>query len=103
MNIHIHIHQDSDKIIELLTQIIKNQKTMAQTLDEILADVTEEGTQIDSLVALTAGIKAQLDSVLAGVLTPEQQAKVDAIFTAVESNKTKVVDAINANDSDPNT
>lgn len=76
---------------------------MAQTLDQILTDVTDEGTQIDSLVALTAGIKAQLDEVLAGALTPAQQEKVDAIFAAVENNKGKVVDAINANDSDPNT
>ncbi len=70
---------------------------MAQTLDDVLADVTDEKTQIDSLAALTTGLKAQLDAVLAGALTPAQQAKVDAIFTAVDANKAAVVTAINAN------
>ena len=70
---------------------------MAQSLDDVLADVTDEKTQIDSLTTLTAGLKAQLDAVLAGSLTPEQQAKVDAIFAAVETNKKAVVDSINAN------
>jgi hypothetical protein len=67
------------------------------TLDEVLADVTEESTVIDSLATLTAGIKTQLDAALKGALTLEQQAKVDAIFAAVEANKKKVADAITAN------
>lgn len=68
-----------------------------KSLDDVLADVADESTQIDGLSTLTSGIKAQLDAVLAGSLTPAQQAKVNAIFDAVEANKHKVVDAINAN------
>lgn len=70
---------------------------MARTLDDVLADVTAERSQIDSLAQLTTGLKEQLDAVLAGALTPEQQAKVDAIFEGVESNKAAIVLAINAN------
>jgi hypothetical protein len=68
-----------------------------KSLDDVLADVQDESTQIDGLSTLTSGIKAQLDAVLAGSLTPAQQAQVNAIFDAVEANKHKVVDAINAN------
>lgn len=71
------------------------------TLDEVLADVQAEKTQVDSLVALTTGIKKQLDDLLAGKLTPQDQAKVDAIFGAVQANRQEVVDAINANTPKP--
>lgn len=67
------------------------------TLDEILTTVTAEDTAIDSLIVLVQGLKAQLDSVLAGNLTPEQQAKVDAIFAAVTDNPDRIQAAIDAN------
>lgn len=67
------------------------------TLDQVLQDVTDESTLDDSIITLLTGIKAQLDAVLAGGLTPEVQAKVDAIFTAAEANKAKVAAAIAAN------
>lgn len=73
------------------------------TLDETLAKVTETRGRINSLTALTAGIKARLDEILAGALTPEQQAKVDAVFAEVDAAKDDVDTAINANDDDPNT
>lgn len=75
----------------------KKEKIMAKTLEEVLADVKSEATVDDSLIALTSGLKAQLDAVLAGNLTPDQQAEVDAIFDAAESNKAKVADAVTAN------
>lgn len=81
---------DFDRIIEILN-------IMANTLDDVLKDVTDESTLDDSIIALLTGIKAQLDSVLAGGLTPAQQAKVDAIFSGLEANKAKVSAAITAN------
>lgn len=92
------------RIIELLLlinrkldYIIGKEIKMENTLDATLADVQSESTVIDGLITLTAGIKSQLDAVLAGALTPDQQAKVDAIFAAVEENKEKVSAAITAN------
>ena len=70
---------------------------MAKTLDDLTQDVTDESTVVDSLIALTSGLKAQLDAVLGGALTPNQQAQVDAIFAAVDANKTKLANAITAN------
>lgn len=67
------------------------------TLDETLAAVTAEGTKVDSIIALLTGIKAQLDAVLAGGLTPDVQAKVDAIFAQATTNAAKIDAAITAN------
>jgi hypothetical protein len=73
------------------------EKRIMITLDDVLNDVTDETTKIDSLGTFVAGLKQQVADALAGVLTPAQQTKVDAIFAAVETNKAKVVAAMDAN------
>ena len=84
-------------IVERLDLVLANQEKIMITLDQILADVTDEGTQIKSLSTLMAGIKQQLADALAGVtITPAVQAKIDAVFAGVEANKAEVVAAINA-------
>lgn len=74
---------------------------MDHNIDEVLSDVADESTQIDSLSALTSGLKSELDKILAGALPPDVQAKVNSLFDAVEANKAKVVTSINANTSAP--
>jgi len=68
-----------------------------RTLDEVLAKVTEQTTALDSVKSLIVGLKQQLEEALSGVLTPDQQAKVDAIFAAAETNSDKITEALNAN------
>ena len=85
----------------LLTAVKTEEDQMAQTLDDCLTDITDLKSKADGLIALTTNIKAQLDAITAGALTPAQQAKVDAVFAAVETRKTAVVTAIDANT--PNT
>lgn len=68
------------------------------TIDEVLADTTEESSKIDSLVVFIAGLKQQIADALAGVtLPPAVQAKVDQVFAAVEANKGRIVSAMEAN------
>lgn len=94
-------HQDHTEIVTSLHAISDRlalmEKRLMATLDETLAAVTEEGTKDDSIIALLAGIKAQLDEVLAGGLTAANQAKVDAIFAAATANSGKIQTAIDAN------
>jgi len=79
-------------------QILRNQEKIMSTLDEVLADVTEEGTKLDSLSTFIAGLKQQIADALSGAtLPPAVQAKVDAVFAGVESNKAKVQAALDAN------
>lgn len=80
--------------------IIQDQQqgiNIMKTLDDVISDITDLSSKEDGLITLTSGIKAQLDAVTQGSLTPEQQAKVDAIFAAVEDRKTTVQAAIDAN------
>jgi DNA anti-recombination protein RmuC len=72
--------------------------TMADTLDDILKDVTDESTALDSISALITGLKQQVADALAGAtLPPATKAKIDQIFTAAETNKAKIVAALAAN------
>ncbi len=66
------------------------------TLDDILADVTAEAAGIDSLGTLITQLKEQVAGATSGNLPPDVQAKVDAIFTQAETNKAKIMAAINA-------
>ena len=67
------------------------------SLDETLAAVTAEKTADDSIVALLAGIKAQLAAALANAtLSPADQAKVDAIFAAATASASEINTAIAA-------
>ena len=90
-------------LVSSITTLTQRITDMAKSLDELLGAVTAQTTQITSLALLTAGIKAQLDAALAGELSPEQQAKLDAVYAEIEANTAAIVTAINANDSDPNT
>lgn len=94
------LYPQSEEIAEtlrLVRHLVQQGDHMATTLDDILSSVEEEDAVDDSIITLLNGIKEQLDAVIAGELTPAQQAKVDKIFTKVESSKAKVEAAILAN------
>ena len=80
-----------------MNHINKRIKTMSITLDQLLAKVQEETTLETSIVALLTSVKAQLDSALSAELTPSAQAKVDAIFAALEANTGNLSAAVAAN------
>jgi hypothetical protein len=92
---------NDEQLKQVLQTVIDNKQKlhkMSQTLDQVLQSVQDESTQEDSLIALVAGIEQQLKDVLSGAtLPPSVQAKVDAIFQAVETNKAKVAAAVIAN------
>lgn len=68
------------------------------TLDDVLKDVTDESSRLDSISTLLDGLKQQLADALAGTtLPPATQAKVDAIFAQAETNKGKIDKALNTN------
>lgn len=87
MRFDIYIHADPD--------LHRKVDLIMATLDEVLADVTAETTQLDSLSTLIAGLQKQLADALAGTTLPaDVQAKVDAIFAAAEANKAKIAAAL---------
>ena len=81
---------------DMLHTIIKNQEAMMATLDQVLQDVTDESTRLDSISTLITGLKQQVADALSGAtLPPGVQAKVDAVFAAAETNKGKIDAALN--------
>jgi len=79
-------------------RILRNQEKIMANLDQVLADVAEESTKLDSLAAFIAGLKQQIADALSGATRPPAvQAKVDAVFAGVEANKAKVQEALDAN------
>ena len=109
IKVHVFLHSEEDEekleevlqyqkiIVGMLKTIYQKEKQIMATLDETLVAVTDEGTVADSLIALTTSIKAQLDVILAGGLTPAQQTQVDAIFSAITAKKQQIADAVVAN------
>lgn len=101
------------KVLELLRDIQGNvvalhlklnamEKRIMATLDETLAKVTEEDTDIDSVLALVTGLKQQLADALSGAsLPPAVQAKVDAVFNQASASANKIVEALAANTPTP--
>lgn len=65
------------------------------TLDQVLADVTNETTQLDGIATLIQGLQDQVKAVPS--LTPDQQAAIDKIFAAAETNKQKIATALASN------
>jgi hypothetical protein len=94
MRIHVHLYHHQDDILDFLRGM---EKRIMASLDETLAAVTAEKTADDSIVALLAGIKAQLAAALANAtLSPADQAKVDAIFAAATASASEINTAIAA-------
>lgn len=79
----------------------KADKIMA-TLDQVVQDVSDESTLIDSVSVLITGLKQQIADALSGAtLPPDVQAKVDAVFSTAESNKAKLSSALTVNTPNP--
>lgn len=92
-----HSRKELRQALGLLRILVQQGEKIMATLDEILSSVDAEDAVDDSIIALLTGIKAQLDAVIAGGLSPAVQAKVDAIFAKVEASKAKVAAAVVAN------
>lgn len=94
-----------DRITTALADLTRKVDAMAKSVQEVLDSVTATSGKVDSLIALTGEIKRLLDELRANppVMTPEQQAILDAAAELSDTSRGKVEAAINANDEDPNT
>lgn len=86
-----------DRVLNSLNHKLEH---IMATLDQVLADVTAESSQINAVGALITGLKQQIADALSGAtLPPAVQAKVDSIFATAEANKAAIQSAIDANAS----
>ena len=66
------------------------------TIDETLAKVTLSGDRLDSLLIVYGDLQKNLETALANQMTPEMQAKIDAVFAEANENVGKTDVALNA-------
>lgn len=69
-------------------------ENLMATLDQIIAKVAAQTTQIDSLNTFTEGLAQQIKDLK---LNQADQAKIDALFAAVEKNDQRLADAMTEN------
>ena len=87
------IHAMASKIDQ---NIVAMETKMTTSLDDVIADIEDLGTKEDGLIALTKGLQQQVKDALGGTITPDQQAKIDQVFAAVEARKTAIQEALDA-------
>jgi hypothetical protein len=94
---HTHNHQPADpEARRQLNRIERLLEKVMHTIQETLALVTDEGSQVDALVAFAKDQQARLNEALAGKLSPTDQAAVDAIFDRVTKSRQNATDVMNA-------
>ncbi len=114
-----HLHDDLLKIMDMVDRLAhqvedltersgrwaaeseERDKKLMATLDDLVAAASAEDTKIDSLIALVMELKAKVDAIVAGELTPAQQAQIDAAFAAISDNPDRIQAAIDANTPAP--
>lgn len=82
-----------DLIVRLLSLVLRKENAMADTLDEIVADVAQETTVEQSVLTLLNGIAAQLAA------AAQDPAKLAALHTSLQANITALTAAVTANTS----
>lgn len=90
-------HHDNRLTLNKLDALQERMESIMATLQELVDKVTVVTTKIGSIEELLYQIKAKLDEELAGELTAEQQAKVDAMFVELTENVDKIDKAITDN------
>jgi ABC-type transporter Mla subunit MlaD len=76
-------------------RVIQMLETLMATIDQVVQDVADESTAIDSVSTLVAGLKQQLADALSGAnIPPAVQSKIDAVFAGLEANKSKLATAL---------
>lgn len=92
LTIHVHHHFDpgpgGEGVLHILRALQGKIENMATTLDDLVQQVTDEGTVIDGAVTLLDGLKAQLDA--AGT----DPAKLQALSDSIAASKQKLADAV---------
>lgn len=66
-----------------------------EQLQEILADVREQKTQVAGVATLITGLRDQVAELLADKLSDEDKSALNEIFTTAEENRQSLANALN--------
>jgi hypothetical protein len=82
-------------LVSLLSQISTKETQLMSTLDDDIAAIAAQKTDLDKLMAFISGLEAQI-SAMPGI-TPVQQTAIDKIFADVTANNAEIVAAMAVN------
>jgi hypothetical protein len=83
---------------EMVRLVLNKENIIMSNLDDDLAEVTAQGTRLDSINTLIVTLNQRIADALSGTtLPPAVQAKVDAVFAGLQANGAKIDTALNAN------
>ena len=85
------------RIESKIDQLLTKETLQMATINDLVQAVANERTLVDGVHTLVGQLRQQLTDALAGSITPEQQAKIDAAFADVQSNAAELTDALQAN------
>jgi uncharacterized protein YoxC len=95
--INVTLHLESallsllERAVSLLSEISAKETLIMATIQQLIEDVAEEKTAIDSLLTFVKGLQDQIKAL---GLPPATQAQIDQVFAAVEANKTALAAAM---------
>jgi len=99
--VHVHVHGEGDaetfrqSVLKLLGTIKSNTEKLMSSLDDDLALIQSQGTQIAGVNTLITTLNQRVADALSGVtLPPAVQAKVDAVFTGLTDNSAALATAL---------
>lgn len=93
------INQMDANLVAMMRSLNQKESAIMATLDDVLQEISDESSKIDSYEALFNGLQQQLTDALknSGTVTPAMQAQIDAVFNAAKQNSDKIDAAISAN------
>src|ERR1700688_1523525 len=84
---------DPEELLNLLKQILSTEKLMLEkeniimnTIDDVIANVSDEDTVIDSAVVLITGLQTQITALKVGA-DSTMQAKIDTLNSTITAKK----------------
>lgn len=80
--------------VSFVTSLLKQGESLMATVDQIIAEVKAQTTQLDNLNTFVEGLQKQIKDLQ---LNQADQAKIDALFAAVKQNDQKIADAFTEN------
>lgn len=93
----IELREQLNDLQKLVSTVVKKETAIMASIDDAIAEVAAQNTALGSVKTLITTIEGQLQAALSGAsLPPAVQAKVDQLFSSLQSNDQVIADALAA-------
>ncbi len=104
VQIHVHQHHSTEqqltqRLDAIFTRLLTMELKLMATMQDILNEVANEKTEIDSVSALISQLQQQIAGLLKGNIPPDVQAQIDSAFAELQANSAQLATAISSSTS----